>query len=39
VLEGGYHLDVKECVDHFIEGIHKGAVPPAMKWDMDMSIG
>lgn len=39
VLEGGYHQDIKECVDHFIEGIHKGAQPPAMKWDTDMSIG
>jgi acetoin utilization deacetylase AcuC-like enzyme len=39
VLEGGYHNDVKECIDSFIEGIHKGAQPPVLKWDTDMSIG
>jgi acetoin utilization deacetylase AcuC-like enzyme len=39
VLEGGYHNDIKECVDSFIEGIHKGALPPVLKWDTDMSIG
>lgn len=39
VLEGGYHDDVKLLVDRFIEGIHNGAHPPALKWDMDMSIG
>lgn len=39
VLEGGYHLELKECIDSFIEGIHKGALPPVLKWDTDMSIG
>lgn len=39
VLEGGYHNDLKECIDSFIEGIQKGAQPPVMKWDTDMSIG
>ena len=39
VLEGGYHEDLKECVMCFIEGIHKGALPPALKWDTEMSIG
>jgi acetoin utilization deacetylase AcuC-like enzyme len=39
VLEGGYHNDIKECVDNFIEGIHNGAKPPVLKWDTDMSIG
>lgn len=39
VLEGGYHHDLKECIDSFIEGINKGAQPPVMKWDTDMSIG
>jgi acetoin utilization deacetylase AcuC-like enzyme len=39
VLEGGYHNDIKECVDNFIEGIHKGAQPPVLNWDTDMSIG
>ncbi len=39
VLEGGYHDDIKECIDRFIEGIHNGAKPPVLKWDTDMSIG
>ena len=39
VLEGGYHNDLKECVERFIEGIHKGSLPPALKWDTEMSIG
>jgi len=39
VLEGGYHDDIKECIDSFIEGIQKGAQPPVLKWDTDMSIG
>jgi len=39
VLEGGYHEDMKACVERFIEGIHKGALPPALKWDTEMSIG
>lgn len=39
VLEGGYHLDLKECVEKFIDGIHKGAMPPTLKWDTEMSIG
>lgn len=39
VLEGGYHNDLKECIDSFVEGIHKGALPPVLKWDTDMSIG
>lgn len=38
-LEGGYHNDLRELVDKFIEGIHKGALPPALKWDTEMSIG
>lgn len=39
VLEGGYHNEIKECVDMFVEGIHNGAKPPVLKWDTDMSIG
>jgi acetoin utilization deacetylase AcuC-like enzyme len=39
VLEGGYHDDIKECIEKFIDGIHKGAQPPVLKWDTDMSIG
>lgn len=38
-LEGGYHEDIRPCVDLFIEGVNKGARPPRIKWDPDMSIG
>ncbi|HSG68281.1 MAG TPA: hypothetical protein VK994_06205 [Bacteroidales bacterium] len=39
VLEGGYHQDIRKCVDSFVEGIHKGAIPPKMHWDDNMAIG
>ncbi len=39
VLEGGYHLDIRKCVDAFAEGIHKGAIPPKQQWDENMAIG
>ena len=39
VLEGGYHHDIRKCVDSFIEGIHKGAIPPKQRWDDNMAIG
>lgn len=39
VLEGGYHNDLRKCVDGFIEGIHKGAIPPKQHWDENMAIG
>ncbi len=39
VLEGGYHEDMKECVDIFIEGINIGAKPSKIKWNPGMSIG
>lgn len=39
VLEGGYHYDIRKCVDSFVEGIHKGAVPPRQQWDENMAIG
>lgn len=39
VLEGGYHHDIRKCVDSFVEGIHKGAIPPKQQWDENMSIG
>lgn len=39
VLEGGYHYDIRKCVDSFVEGIHKGAVPPRQHWDENMAIG
>ncbi|NCA84313.1 MAG: histone deacetylase [Clostridia bacterium] len=39
VLEGGYHDDLRQCVDMFTEGINIGAKPSAIKWNDDMSIG
>ncbi len=39
VLEGGYHAHLRKCVDSFVEGIHKGAIPPKMHWDDNMAIG
>lgn len=39
VLEGGYHNDIRKCVDSFVEGIHKGAIPPKQQWDENMAIG
>jgi len=39
VLEGGYHEDLRDAVDKFIEGINNGAKPPRIKYDPDMAIG
>lgn len=39
VLEGGYHNDIRELVDTFIEGIENGSKPPRLKFNEDMAIG
>ena len=39
LLEGGYHYDIKECVEYFIDGINVGARPPKKLFNEDMSIG
>jgi acetoin utilization deacetylase AcuC-like enzyme len=39
VLEGGYHDEVFECVNQFIEGIHVGSRPVRNRFDHDMSVG
>jgi acetoin utilization deacetylase AcuC-like enzyme len=39
VLEGGYHHNLRKCVDSFVEGINVGARPPKIKWDPNLSIG
>jgi acetoin utilization deacetylase AcuC-like enzyme len=39
VLEGGYHDDLKECIDYFIDGINVGARPIKNSFDHEMSIG
>ncbi|RLD71276.1 MAG: histone deacetylase family protein [Bacteroidetes bacterium] len=39
VLEGGYHDDIKECVEHFIDGVNVGARPQKSSFDDMMSMG
>lgn len=39
VLEGGYHEDLRECVDMFVNGINIGAKPSNIKWNHELSIG
>jgi len=39
VLEGGYHLEMKACIDSFIEGVNIGGKPSIITWDQDLSIG
>ncbi|MCD4730576.1 MAG: hypothetical protein K8R74_08250 [Bacteroidales bacterium] len=39
VLEGGYHLEIKDCVETFIDGIKVGARPPKDLYDHSMSVG
>jgi acetoin utilization deacetylase AcuC-like enzyme len=39
VLEGGYHNDIRKCVDSFIEGVNKGGNPPKSTWNHEMSMG
>ena len=39
VLEGGYHADLKECVDMFVEGVNIGAKPTKVSWNQELSIG
>jgi acetoin utilization deacetylase AcuC-like enzyme len=39
VLEGGYHNDIKACVEHFVDGVNIGARPPRKRFDDMMSVG
>ncbi len=39
VLEGGYHADLRDLAEDFVEGINKGGKPPRMKYNEDMAIG
>ncbi|HJN05556.1 MAG TPA: hypothetical protein QF480_02965 [Bacteroidales bacterium] len=39
VLEGGYHNEVLDCVESFVEGVNIGARPRNNLYDSDMSIG
>lgn len=39
VLEGGYHEDIRQCTEHFVEGINVGARPRPNTFDHEMSVG
>jgi acetoin utilization deacetylase AcuC-like enzyme len=39
VLEGGYHHDILQCVNAFVEGVNVGARPRKSLYDEDMSFG
>ncbi len=39
VLEGGYHDDVLQCVEKFVDGVNKGEPSKKVFWNPDMSIG
>lgn len=39
VLEGGYHDDLKPCIEHFIDGINVGARPRPNRFNHEMSVG
>lgn len=39
VLEGGYHQDIRQLVDTFVEGINNGGKPPKVRYNEDMAIG
>ncbi len=39
VLEGGYHEDLLECVETFVDGVNVGGRPRKNLYDTDMSVG
>lgn len=39
VLEGGYHDNILECVEAFVEGINIGSRPRKNLYNTDMSVG
>jgi len=39
VLEGGYHEDLRECVNMFVNGVNIGSKPSNIKWNHELSIG
>ncbi|NOX46106.1 MAG: histone deacetylase [Chlorobi bacterium] len=39
VLEGGYHADIKKCVEYFVDGVNVGARPQKNSFDDMMSVG
>ena len=39
VLEGGYHDELRECTEAFVNGINVGSRPVRDSFDHNMSIG
>lgn len=39
VLEGGYHNELRECIDAFVSGVNVGSRPIKDRFDHEMSIG
>jgi acetoin utilization deacetylase AcuC-like enzyme len=39
VLEGGYHEEIMECVNTFIDGVNVGSRPIKNRFDHEMSVG
>jgi acetoin utilization deacetylase AcuC-like enzyme len=39
VLEGGYHNEIKDCVESFIDGVNVGSRPVKDRFNHDMSVG
>ncbi|MBN3034934.1 MAG: hypothetical protein JW861_05065 [Bacteroidales bacterium] len=39
ILEGGYHDEIRQCTESFINGVIQGSKPSRIKWDTDLSIG
>jgi len=39
VLEGGYHHQLKECIDAFVSGVNVGSRPIRNNFDHNMSLG
>jgi len=39
VLEGGYHHEILECVEAFVDGVNIGSRPRKDLYDINMSIG
>lgn len=39
VLEGGYHLELKECIEAFVSGVNVGSRPRKETYDHGMSVG
>jgi acetoin utilization deacetylase AcuC-like enzyme len=39
VLEGGYHDEILECVNTFVDGVNVGSRPLRNRFDHEMSVG